>query len=284
MFRRSLAARTVAALVAALAAGVACGSSAPAAVVTPHTHAGMDMSKIGDGLAATNQGYTLDSPVTALPPGNAQDYTFRILGPDGAPLTRYIADQTKFMHFYAVRRDLAVYQHLHPTMADDGTWSVALPLTEPGPWRVYASFVAKTGGSKNLALVLSRDLMVTGDYQAQPLPAAAAAADVDGYTVALSGPLMGAMSMPLTAHVTWAGQPVNDLEPYLDAYAHLTAFRSTDLAFAHMHPGGAVASGAHGGPDLVFQATVPDSGDYRIFLQFQTHGQLHTVALTTHVA
>src|SRR5206468_11867635 len=141
---------------------------------------------------------------------------------------------------------------------------------------------ARTGASRNLALVLSRDLVVTGDYQAQPMPPAAASSDVDGYTVALSGPLMGAMSMPLTARITRAGQPVTDLEPYLDAYAHLTAFRSTDLAFAHMHPGGAAASGAQGGPDLVFQAMVPGAGDYRVFLQFQTHGQLHTAALTTH--
>jgi hypothetical protein len=72
------------------------------------------------------------------------------------------------------------------------------------------------------------------------------------------------------------------LEPYLDAYAHLTAFRSPNLAFAHLHPVGA-ASGAHGGPELTFQAALPEAGDYRLFLQFQTRGQLHTAALTLHV-
>ncbi|HZE01023.1 MAG TPA: hypothetical protein VE155_04575 [Pseudonocardiaceae bacterium] len=30
--------------------------------------------------------------------------------------------------------------------------------------------------------------------------------------------------------------PVTDLQPYLDTYAHLTAFHGGDLAFADLHP------------------------------------------------
>ncbi|MEK8109242.1 hypothetical protein NKG94_40115 [Micromonospora sp. M12] len=36
------------------------------------------------------------------------------------------------MHLIVVRRDLTGYQHLHPTMAKDGTWSVPLTLAQPG--------------------------------------------------------------------------------------------------------------------------------------------------------
>ncbi|MGV9242332.1 hypothetical protein [Streptomyces sp. NPDC003710] len=42
-------------------------------------------------------------------------------------------------------------------------------------------------------------------------------------------------------------------------------------------------TGDHGGPDLYFHAELPTSGNWRLFLQFQTGGTLHTAALTLHV-
>jgi hypothetical protein len=50
------------------------------------------------------------------------------------------------------------------------------------------------------------------------------------------------------------------------------------------HAEGGAASGAHGGPDLSFQAELSESGDYRLFLQFQSRGQLHTAAIVLHVS
>ncbi len=40
----------------------------------------------------------------------------------------------------------------------------------------------------------------------------------------------------------------------------------------------------HEGPELTFQAELSEAGDYRLFLQFQTQGRLHTAAVTLHVA
>ena len=47
----------------------------------------------------------------------------------------------------------------------------------------------------------------------------------------------------------------------------------------HLHPTGAV-SGAHGGPSLTVTADLPVAGTYRMFVQFQTDGVLHTAAPT----
>jgi hypothetical protein len=90
---------------------------------------------------------------------------------------------------------------------------------------------------------------------------------------------MAGMEHPLTVTVSRDGKPVTDLQPYLDSYAHLTAFHAGDLAFAHLHPAGAV-DGDRGGPTMTFHAELPRSGDWRLFLQFQTAGRLHTAALT----
>jgi hypothetical protein len=59
----------------------------------------------------------------------------------------------------------------------------------------------------------------------------------------------------------------------------VTAVHAGDLAFAHLHPEGTV-SGDHGGPTLTVHARLPEPGNYRMFIQFQTDGTLHTAALT----
>jgi hypothetical protein len=40
---------------------------------------------------------------------------------------------------------------------------------------------------------------------------------------------------------------------------------------------------ATGEPTLTFQPMMPESGDWRFFIQFQTGGVLHTGAITVHV-
>jgi len=120
---------------------------------------------------------------------------------------------------------------------------------------------------------------VPGTVTSTPLPAASGTAQVDGYTVTVKGDLMAGMEHSLTATITQGGKPVTDLEPYLDTYAHLTAFHQGDSAFAHLHPTTPV-NGDHGGPTLSFHAELPTSGNWRLFLQFQTGGKLHTAALT----
>jgi hypothetical protein len=51
------------------------------------------------------------------------------------------------------------------------------------------------------------------------------------------------------------------------------------VAFAHLHSVGPI-DGDHGGPQLRFHATLPEPRDYRLFLQFQTVGVLHTATIT----
>lgn len=91
------------------------------------------------------------------------------------------------------------------------------------------------------------------------------------------------MTHPMTVTISKDGKPVTDLQPYLDTYAHLTAIHEGDLAFAHLHPQTKI-NGDSGGPDLAFHAMFPKAGNWRLFLQFQTAGQLHTAALTLKVA
>ncbi|RPE42283.1 hypothetical protein EDD90_5406 [Streptomyces sp. Ag109_O5-1] len=236
----------------------------------------------GNGLADAVAGYRLTSPDSTLKAGRPAAYRFTVHGPDGKPVTGFALDQTKRMHFYAVRSDLTGFQHIHPTMASDGTWTADLSALTAGSWRMFASFTPDSGSGKGKDFVLSRTVTVPGKATRTPLPAATNSTTADGYTVTVKGEPMAGMAHPLTVRITKDDKPVTDLQPYLDTYAHLTAFHEGDSAFAHLHPTTKV-DGDHGGPDLSFHAELPTSGNWRLFLQFQTGGTLHTAALTLRV-
>jgi hypothetical protein len=86
--------------------------------------------------------------------------------------------------------------------------------------------------------VLSQPITVPGAATATPLPPAAPTTQVDGYTLTLSDDQLRAdVTHPLTVTVSKDGQPVTDLQPYLDTYAHLTAFHDPDLAHLHTRHG-----------------------------------------------
>jgi hypothetical protein len=284
-----------------LAAAAGCGTAStshtgmPGMAGTPTTSAsgganssampGMNDADMptGDGLSATTSGYTFRPATTKLTAGKKTPLRFQILDAQNTTLTSFADDQTKLMHFYLIRADLTGFQHLHPTMASDGTWTVTAQPLQAGSWRAYASFIANDMAGKKTPLVLSTPLSVAGGKaMTTPLPTAAATTHVDGYTLTLDGAPMANTAHALTITVNKAGKPVTDLQPYLNTYAHLTAFHQHDMAFAHLHPHG-TAMGAHGGPTLTFEATLPKTGNWRLFVQFQTAGTLHTAAITVTV-
>jgi hypothetical protein len=189
-----------------------------------------------DGLAAEFNGYGMASATATLPAGKITDYRFTITGPDGKPVTRFAVEQTQRLHFYAIRSDLTGFQHVHPTLASDGTWTATLAALQPGTWRLYASFVPNAGPAKGQEFVLSRPVSVPGPAVATGVPAPSPSTTVDGYTVTVKGKLMASMASPLMVTITMDGRPVTNLQPYLDTYAYLTAFHEGDLAFAHLYP------------------------------------------------
>ncbi|MEU7798464.1 hypothetical protein AB0J14_08100 [Micromonospora arborensis] len=224
------------------------------------------------GLLVSDRGYTLD-PVDA----QADEFAFRITGPDGQPVTRYDVAHDKQMHLIVARRDLSGFRHVHPDLAADGTWRVDTPLAGPGQWRAFADFTP-TGGEP---LTLGVDVTVPGELTERPLPAPATSTTVDGYTVTLTGTPQPGRTSPLTLSISRDGQPVTDLEPYLGAYGHLVALRRGDLAYLHVHPDGTPGDGrTRPGPAVTFLAEVPSVGSYRLYLDFRHGGAVHTAEFT----
>jgi hypothetical protein len=238
-------------------------------------HTGHDMTTAGGvpaGLQVSEQSYTLTQV-----PSSKDEFAFRILGPNGRAVTAFDTEHGKRMHLIVVRRDLSGFRHVHPTMDADGTWRIASPMSGPGTYRAFADFKA-TGANP---LTLGIDTIVAGDSTPQPLPAPAATASVDGYTVTLDGKLEAGRSSKLTLTVSRDDKPVTDLQPYLAAYGHLVALRAGDLAYLHIHPDGSPGDGrTKPGPAITFYAEVPSAGTYRLYLDFQHDDKVHTAEFT----
>ncbi|MEU8539413.1 hypothetical protein AB0C52_05330 [Streptomyces sp. NPDC048717] len=224
------------------------------------------------GLTVSEDGYTLALGAPTTKAGKST-LKFSIKGPDGKKVTAFTKEHDKELHFIVASRDLTTYHHLHPVKAADGSWTADADLPAAGAYKVFADFKPAVAGAKNITL--GADLSVPGAYAPKAMPAVKATADVDGYQVRLGGTLDPGKPSDVKLTVSKAGKPVTNLDPYLGAYGHLVAFRGGDLAYLHVHP-----MGSGPGPDVSFMATAPSAGTYRLFLDFQHEGKVHTAAFT----
>jgi len=232
----------------------------------PHT-AGHDVR----GLATADDGLRLVVEDPELRRGRTEALRFRVLDRRGATVREFDETHTKRMHLILVRRDMTGFQHLHPEQWRDGSWTTTAKLDDAGSYRLFADF-ARGGESHTLAADLRVD--GTAELQAVPDPAPVVKSD-GGYDVRLDAPdVRAGEPAELRFAIERDGQPVT-VEPYLGAGGHLVALRDGDLAFLHVHP--------HE-DDTAFEATFPTPGRYRLFLQFQHEGRVHTVAFTQDVS
>jgi len=203
--------------------------------------------------------------------GRKETLRFRIVDEHGEAVRGFDVTHEKRMHLIIARRDLTGFQHLHPDLAADGTWSTDVRLDAAGSYRLFADF-----SHDDTARTLAADLRVDGAADLRPLPAPQPAAVSDGgYDVRLdAGEARPGREADLRFTITRDGVPVKT-EPYLGAGGHLVALREGDMAFLHVHP---MDDGVR------FAATFPTAGRYRLFLQFQHEGRIHTVAFTQEVA
>jgi hypothetical protein len=250
--------------------------TAPAAQSHDTTHTAADDEsavELPGGLMSTDNGYTLELQQTRMHAAKNAPLRFRIVDSRGAAVTRDSENHEKQLHLIVVRRDLVGFQHVHPVMESDGTWSVPVDLSRAGDYRIFADFVPDGGED----MTLGADVYVAGEYAPRRLPVAATTTTVDGYTVTLSGTPRANESSILTLSVSRDGNPVTDLQPYLAAYGHLVALRASDLAYLHVHPIGEPGDGTTlAGPEIKFATMVPSSGDYRLFLDFKHAGVVRT--------
>jgi hypothetical protein len=243
---------------------------------THGAHASEETSHEPAGLGVAADGYAVRFAPTQFERGQAGELRFTIETAAGAPVTEFDELHERRMHLIVVRRDGTEFRHLHPEMDAAGTWSVPVRFGQPGVYRAFADFSA--GGAQH---TLAGDLFVSGgEFESRPFPAPQGIDSTDGYEVHLAtGDLAAGEHSELSFSVSENGRPVEDLQPYLGAKGHLVALREGDLAFLHVHP----EEEQGGASEIVFDATFPTAGRYRLYLQFKHEGAAHTVEFTVEV-
>lgn len=253
--------------------------------------------RCGMALVPMNQArsYRLDLETVPDLPTPGQSVRVRLTVRD-ARTTEVVRDfavvHTKRLHLFLLSQDLEHYEHMHPTQDDSGAWVFDVTLPCPGIYKLYADFQPEDG----IPQVLSHALVTAGVAGNRESVAARLVRDpvlkktVGGMSVALElppGGLIAGSDATLTYRLTDArtGAPVTDIEPYLGAWGH-TLIMSEDMQhFVHAHPSEHVSgASARTGPELRFNARLPESGHYRIWTQVKRHGEVSTAIFTIAVA
>jgi hypothetical protein len=251
------------------------GGAAPA----PHRQDGppsggdIDHGTGPGGLAVASQGYVLRPRNTRFTAGDTTTFRFTVFADSGKPVTDFARNHGRRMSLVVVRRDMSGYQHLFPLMDPDGTWSVPLRLDRPGNYRAFAEFLP---GSATAPIILGVDLDVPGLVEPGPIPKISSIAEVGNYSVVGTGDLVAGSVSQLWMHVIHDDVPVTDLDTYLGNAGRLVILREGDLAYLHVRP----MAGPRLDTTIGFEVEAPSAGFYRMFLEFQHHGQVRTAEFT----
>jgi hypothetical protein len=228
----------------------------------------------------------------------------------GDPVNSFEWVHTKQWHLFVVSQDMEFFEHIHPVMAPDGTWSIDVTLPKPGYYEVLSDFFPSEGAAQFLAHPLVTAGYV-GDLVADsahlipdPVPITKT---VDDLTVRVSYDpptfIAGQLSR-INFHLTdtTTGLPVTDLQTYLGAFGHALMMSEDMVDYVHVHPvnivPGSTEDGAppiflispdadldkiRGGPDVTLEALFPRASRYRVWMQMQRHDEVHTFVVTLSV-
>ena len=244
----------------------------------------------GDPLDAREYVVDMTAAPQAVRPGRPVHLTFTIRDPQSRAAVRNFAIvHDKPFHLFIVSHDLEYYDHVHPEMRPDGTWTIDVTMPKAGYYKLYSDFLPIGGTPQVVPRVLVAGEPGDLDEARAHLPADdLAPKTADSMTVSVSlpsGGLVAGLDEKVLYHVADAktGKPVTNLEPYLAAYGHTLVLSEDTMEYVHAHPVELLPDrieDAAGGPDLTFKALLPKPGRYRLWTQLKRGGVVSTVRFT----
>lgn len=198
----------------------------------------------------------------------------------GQPVQSFALNHEKEIHLIAVSSDLSEFQHLHPADEGAGRFTVDTVFPKSGSYKLYADFIP-AGGAHQVA---QTEVEVGGKPAAAvPLvPDKQLVQTAAGTRVSLqAGPLAAGQetSLAFSFKDAQTGKPVQDMEPYLGAAGHVVIISSDLRHYLHVHP----KEGQTAGPEATFETAFPAPGLYKVWGQFQRHGDNFAASFTIKV-
>ncbi|XVJ65056.1 MAG: hypothetical protein HEQ40_02345 [Lacibacter sp.] len=189
-------------------------------------------------------------------------------------------EHTKKIHLIVVNDDLSWFDHIHPELNADGSYTVKEKFPTSGKYTLFADY--KPSGANHtvdyLNVTVAGTVPAAKVYGADKLTGSAG----DGFTVSLTpegGKFSTNMAMHINGVVMLNGKEVDvtTLEDYLGAKAHMVVVSLADKKYLHVHP--SVEGGKF---DL--HTTFEKPGVYRGWIQFQSKGKVYTSDFVMNVA
>lgn len=240
---------------------------------------GMPLEHMDQVPVAGNYKMEFKSAVEKIEAGQSVSLSFTPKNKDNATaLVPLDTEHEKKIHLILVSEDLSWFDHIHPEYQADGSYVVRQTFPHGGRFILYADY-KPTGSTHQLEKI---ELQVDGKQLApKTFPAAKTTATSGDYTVSLKpdGPaFLSHEGIHFDGVVTKKGKAfeVNDLQSYLGAKGHMVGIHTQSKAYIHLHP--EVENG-----QLHFHTTFPESGMYRVWLQFMAEDKLHTVDFSVQV-
>lgn len=188
---------------------------------------------------------------------------------------------TQPIHLLIEEPGLGDYHHEHPVETETpGEYAFSFTPRRSAPYRVWADLVPATTGVQELPFT---DLPSAGTAGSIADRGDKFSAQVEGLHLVLT--LGGGNAAPLKTNETRRmdivvsdseGKPVTQLEPVMNAFAHLVGFYDDFHTVVHLHPtgGDVTAAEARGGPGLSFMFFPPRAGFIRLYCQVSVDGRM----------
>ncbi|MGF1531382.1 MAG: hypothetical protein ACFCU4_08480 [Puniceicoccaceae bacterium] len=204
---------------------------------------------------------------------------FQIKGPEGSMIEpgEIGITHTEKVHILLVDAERSRYLHLHPEVSLGGSsFRLLLPALGAGDWVMFAEFVPLR---TRKMVMLRHAFSIEPSETAKPWGGRAMVADTRPSPNGLrlekvgGGSLVAGRDQRMVLRVFPSDSlPVVDLEPVMDAYAHLVAFEDSLHGYIHMHPLAERLEAGRGG-ELDFLFHPPKRGSYQIWVQLQVNGE-----------
>jgi hypothetical protein len=197
----------------------------------------------------------------------------------------------QLMHAFITDLSLTDYQHLHPQPTEqDGIYELRFTPKVAGHYRLWVNQVPLETGREEFPyldlrkperypIVDEKDRHISHE------------AKRDGMQVRLSFPDARDSLQPDRLYLgrldftDSSGHPIDDLEPFMGAYAHIVALAEDFFTIQHLHPHGAVPiAGQRGGPVVEFPWKPLLPNWWKLWVQVQRKGQVITLPLGVRVA
>ena len=198
---------------------------------------------------------------------------------DGAMVHEFEVEHEKLVHLIIVRDGLDEFAHVHPEVDKEGNLTITHTFPKAGKYRLFADHKPK-GQSASVARAT---VDVSGDATPPPKLVVNAPGKVvaEGFAaeIEVKNAKAGEESEIRFQLRNEAGEPSDNIQPYLGARGHLVVISADGTQYVHAHP----MDEKTAANEVVFMSHFPSAGTYKGWGQFRIANEVRTVPFVVQI-